>query len=163
MLLVSNNVNIDPGCKIAENVFIGHNTVIRENVTIGKGSVIGHNVVIEKDTVIGENTTIQSQCHITAYAKIGNNVFFGPMAMCINTWNIAKHRNFDAVSIGPTIEDNVRIGAGAVIMPNVHIGKECVIGANSTVCKDCEAYGKYIGSPAEWKGMVPQDEYIEEG
>lgn len=146
---IGEGIVIDEDVIIGNNVFIGHNTVIRNNVIIGDNTVIGHLVLIESDTSIGSNVTIQSQCHITKFAKIEDNVFFGPKAMCINTHRISHGRNYKPDLKGPTIGYGCRIGAGAVIMPGVVLGREVLIGANSTVTKDCESFSVYIGVPAK--------------
>ena len=93
---IGENVVIDEGCSVGDGVFIGHNSVIRSGVSIGANSIIGHLVMVERDTTIGQKTTIQSQCHITAHAKIGDFVFIGPKAMCINTRRISHGRGFEA-------------------------------------------------------------------
>lgn len=126
-------VVIDEGCEIGSNVFIGHNTVIRSNVKIGDGSVIGHMVMIESDTQIGKRVTIQSQCHITKFAKISDQVFMGPMAMCINTKNISHGRGYEAKLQGPRIGFGVRVGSGAILLPGVVVGRNAVIGAGALV------------------------------
>jgi acetyltransferase-like isoleucine patch superfamily enzyme len=149
---------IEEDCFIGDNVFIGHNVVIRDKVRIGDNSIIGHLVMIESEATIGNNVTIQSQCHITKYAYIGDKAFFGPKAMCINTHTISHGRNFKANLQGPQFGFGVRIGAGAVIMPGVSVGRECVIGANSTVTSNCQPFRIYIGSPAVYKGGVPEEE-----
>lgn len=46
------------------------------------------------------------------------------------------------------IEDNVRIGAGAVILNNVHIGKGAKIGANAVVVNDVPPGATAVGVPA---------------
>ena len=155
---IGENVVIDKNCTIGDNVFIGHNTVIRENVSIGSNSVLGHLVVIEADTIIGNFVTIQSQCHITKFATIEDNVFFGPKAMCINTYHISHGRKFKPELNGPIIRFGARVGSGSVIMPGVEIGRETEIGANSTVTRNCLPFCVYIGSPAKMKRSVPTAE-----
>lgn len=152
------NVVIDEGCHIGSNVFIGHNTVIRNGVTLNDNVTIGHLVVIESETEVGARTTIQSQCHITKYAYIGEDCFFGPKAMCINTNKISHGRKFEANLNGPYFSFGCRVGSGAVVMPGIALGREVEIGANSTVTKDCRDYGVYIGSPAKWVRDVPEGE-----
>lgn len=46
------------------------------------------------------------------------------------------------------IEDNVRIGAGAVLLNNPHIGKGAKIGANAVVVSDVPAGSTAVGVPA---------------
>ena len=45
------------------------------------------------------------------------------------------------------IEDNVRIGSGAVILP-VRIGKGSIIGAGAVVIKDVDPGSIMVGNPA---------------
>jgi len=155
---IGSGVVIDELVEIGDDVFIGHNTVIRNNVKIGNRSVVGHLVVIESDTIIGNYVTIQSQCHITKNAVIKDKVFFGPKAMCINTYHISHGRNFKPKLKGPVIGYGARIGSGSVIMPGVKIGRETEIGANATVTKDCDPFWVYIGSPAKKKREVSKEE-----
>jgi UDP-2-acetamido-3-amino-2,3-dideoxy-glucuronate N-acetyltransferase len=158
---IGEDVVIDENVIIGNNVFIGHNTVIRNNVKIGNDTVIGHLVVIESNTTIGNYVTIQSQCHITKFAEISDNVFFGPKAMCINTYHISHGRNFEPKMEGPKIGYGCRIGAGSVIMPGVVLGREVEIGANSTVTKDCDAFCVYMGSPAKKNRSIHTSEIYE--
>jgi UDP-2-acetamido-3-amino-2,3-dideoxy-glucuronate N-acetyltransferase len=160
---VGENVVIDEGCSIGDDVFVGHNSVIRSEVKIGAGSIIGHLVVIEKSTEIGQKTTIQSQCHITAHAKIGDFVFFGPKVMCINTRRISHGRGFDPQLEGPEIAHGARIGAGAIILPGRKIGNNAVIGAGSLIVRDVPARQIWFGSPASYHGEVPSDEIMVKG
>jgi acetyltransferase-like isoleucine patch superfamily enzyme len=102
-------------------------------VTIGNDSIIGHLVMIEADTQIGEHVTIQSQCHITKFAFIDDHVFFGPMAMCINTKQISHGRDFKPKLEGPRFGYGARIGAGAIILPGTRIGANASIGAGALV------------------------------
>lgn len=156
------NVVIDEDVKIGSNVFIGHNTVIRSGVIIGRNVVIGHGVVIEASTIIGERVTIQSQCHITKNARIGNDVFFGPMAMCINTRRISHGRKYKAQLEGPQIERASRIGAGSIIMPGCKIGENAVLGAGSilTSGKEIPAREVWFGYPAIHRGKVEEGEIL---
>lgn len=155
-------VVIDQECKIGSNVFIGHHTVIRSGVVIGRGSVIGHNVVIEADTVIGERVTIQSQCHITARAAIADDVFFGPMAMMINTRRISHGRDFSPTLEGPVVGKAARIGAGSVVMPGCRIGENAVLGAGSVLTsgKEVPAREVWFGYPAIHRGKVEEGEVL---
>lgn len=160
---VGENVVIDEGCSIGDDVFIGHGTVIRSEVKIGSGSIIGHLVMIEKNTEIGQKVTVQSQCHITAYAKIGDFVFFGPKAMMINTRRISHGRGFEAQLEGPEIAHGARIGSGSIILPGRKIGNNAVIGAGSLIVRDIPARQIWFGSPASYHGEVPADEIMIKG
>jgi acetyltransferase-like isoleucine patch superfamily enzyme len=160
---IGENVVIDEGCSINDDVFIGHGTVIRSEVKIGAGSVIGHLVMIEKNTEIGQKVTVQSQCHITAHAKIGDFVFFGPAAMMINTRRISHGRGFEPQLEGPEIAHGARIGAGSIILPGRKIGNNAVIGAGALIVRDVPARQIWFGSPASYHGEVPDDEIMVKG
>ena len=160
---VGENVVIDKDCSIGDGVFIGHNTVIRQGVKIGANSTIGHLVVIERDTVIGQKVTIQSQCHITAHAKIGDFVFIGPQAMCINTRRISHGRGFAPALEGPEIGHGARVGAGSITLPGRKIGENAVLGAAALVVRDIPPRQIWFGSPASYHGEVPADELMSKG
>jgi UDP-2-acetamido-3-amino-2,3-dideoxy-glucuronate N-acetyltransferase len=156
-------VVIDEDVVIGDDVFIGHNTVIRSNVTIGSGSIIGHLVMIESDTSIGNKVTIQSQCHITKNARISDQVFMGPMAMCINTRKISHGRGFKARLQGPKIGYGARIGSGAILMPGVQIGKNAVVGAGAVIDGKVGDREVYFSKQllAQLMGDVEQREVLE--
>ena len=155
-------VVIDENVTIGNDVFIGHNTVIRSNVSIGNGSVIGHLVMIESDTSIGNRVTIQSQCHITKYAAIADQVFMGPMAMCINTKNVSHGRGYKPKLQGPIIGYGARIGSGAILLPGVEIGPNAVIGAgaivNGKIPENKIYYSKQM--VAQLQGEIPPREIL---
>ena len=157
---IGHYVVIDKNCKIGDNTKICNGTVIRSNVVIGNNSIIGHNCVIESDTTIGAHVTIQSQCHITKYASIKDHCFFGPKAMCINTYHISHGRKFQPKLTGPVFESGCRIGAGAIIMPGIKLAQECEIGAGAVVTKDCKAFSTYMGIPAKYIRPVPDNERL---
>jgi serine O-acetyltransferase len=51
---------------------------------------------------------------------------------------------------GPTIGDDVFIGAGARILGSVVLGRDVVIGANAVVVRDVPAGKTAMGVPARW-------------
>jgi acetyltransferase-like isoleucine patch superfamily enzyme len=160
---VGENVVIDEGCSIGDGVFIGHNTVIRENVHIGAGSVIGHLVMIERDTRIGQRVTVQSQCHITAMARIDDGVFVGPMAMLINTRRISHGRGFAPELEGPAVGFAARLGAGSIVLPGRAVGENAVVGAGSLLVRDIPPRQIWYGAPASYHGEVPSTEIVVRG
>ena len=156
------NVIIDENCLVGDSVFIGHNTVIRSGVKIGNGSVIGHLVMIESDTIIGQKVTIQSQCHITKNATIEDRVFFGPMAMCINTKTISHGREFKPRIEGPHIKFGARIGSGSILLPGCVIGKNSTVGAGSVIRGEVPDQTIYYSKKtlAEFQGIVARREIL---
>jgi len=129
---------------------IGKRVKIMEPVNIygckiGDGSFIGPFVEIQKGVNIGENTRISSHTFICEGVTIGNGVFIAHGVMFVNDKFIDNNKMRKII-----IEDEVRIGSGAVILP-VKIGKGAVIGAGSIVTKDIPENAVVSGNPAEFK------------
>lgn len=144
------NVVLEKDVVIGKNCYIGSGTVIRNGVVIGDNSIVGHLCVIEEGTKIGSNSTIQSQCHITAFARICDNVFFGPCVCCINDTKMVKYHpeRGDFIPRGPVFMSGCSIGARSVILPGVAIGENAIIGAGSVVANDVPSGETWIGNKA---------------
>jgi len=52
--------------------------------------------------------------------------------------------------VGPTIENGVRIGAGAIILPKVRVGENALITTGAIVTKDAPAGQTAKGIPARF-------------
>ncbi len=62
---------------------------------------------------------------------------------------------------GPTIEDDVFIGAGARVSGKITVGKGSVIGSNSVVVDDVPPYSLVAGAPARIiRSNINRDEYV---
>ena len=59
--------------------------------------------------------------------------------------------------MGPTIEDNVSLGANSIIFPNVKIKYGTIVGAGAVVTKDTKEKDIIIGNPARFLKKVPDD------
>lgn len=101
-------IEIHPGAKIGNRLFIDHGM----GIVIGETAQIGDNCTIYHGVTLGGRGNKKGKRHPT----VGNNVLIG----C------------DAVVLGPIeIEDNVKIGAGALVL------------------NDCEKDNTYVGLPAK--------------
>jgi acetyltransferase-like isoleucine patch superfamily enzyme len=124
----------------------GHNTMIRAHTTIGRHVVIGTNTVIEGQVEIGDFVKIEANCFIPTHTMIGNRVFFGPSVVLTNDKYPLRQRDSYAPD-GPTIEDNVSLGAGAIVLPGVRVGTGSFVAAGAVVTKDVPARSLVRGNP----------------
>lgn len=95
---------------------------IPTKVQLGKGVRFPHGaraVVIHPSTVIGDRVVINHS--VTLGARHGG---------------------------APILEDDVRIGAGAVVLGRVTLGRGCKVGANAVVTHDVPAGATVVGIPA---------------
>ena len=89
---------------------------------------------------------ISSHCFLCSGVNIGKEVFIAHGVMFTN--DLFKSNHYKSWDLCETyIEDNVRIGSGAVILP-VRIGKGSIIGAGAVVTKDVEPGSIMVGNPA---------------
>ncbi len=132
----------------------GHNVLIREKTKIEENTLIGTNCIIDGNAIIGSNVRIQTGVYIPLFSTIGNNVFMGPFCKLTNDKYMMR-KKFDL--IGPTIEDNVSLGANSVIFPDVKIKYGSIIGAGAIVTKDTDENDIIIGNPARFLKKVPRD------
>ena len=135
-----------------------------ENATIGKDTKIWHPelvniykcrmgercniatfVEIGEDVEIGDNCQIQAFTFIPKGVKIGNNVFIGPNVTFTNDKYPPSGGKFWFETI---IEDNVKIGAGALLITGITVGEGSFIAAGAVVTKDVPPGVTVIGVPA---------------
>lgn len=145
--VISPHAVIYTGVKIGSGTLIGDGASIREDCEIGDECIISRMVTVNYNTKIGNKTKIMDNTHITGNMVIGNNVFISVLVSTTNDNNIGSKGYDESFVIGPTIEDNVLIGAGANILPGVKIGKNSIIAAGSVVTKDIEESSLIMGIP----------------
>ncbi|GAC10545.1 acyltransferase [Paraglaciecola chathamensis] len=135
------------GNKIGDNFQTGNKANIRENNEIGDNVSIGTLSVIEHHINIGSGTRIHSQVFIPEFSILGLNTWIGPNVVFTN----AKYPQSPDVKnnlVGPTLEENVKIGANSTLLPGIKIGRNSLVGAASLVTKDVEDNVVVAGHPA---------------
>ena len=138
------------GVEIGERFTTGHGALIREDTTIGDDVLVGSSVVIDGTCTVGSHVSMQTGCYVPAETRIGDRVFIGPAAVLTNDKHPIRQ---DADLRGPTIEDDVSIGANATILPEVRLGAGSFVAAGSVVTRDVPPATLAIGSPARHREL----------
>jgi acetyltransferase-like isoleucine patch superfamily enzyme len=128
--------------------------MIREKTSIGHNTIIGTNTVIDGNVIIGNEVSIQTGVYIPLYCRIGNNVFMGPFSKLTNDKYMLR-KEFDL--IGPTIEDEVSLGANSVIFPGITLKRGTIVGAGAVVTKNTMERDIVVGNPAKFLKKKPAD------
>ena len=148
------------GAEIADDVIVGDQTFVRERAVIGTGTVIGRGTAVDNDVTIGARVRVQTNCYLTAYSLIEDDVFVGPTVMMTNDDTMARH-GADYVLRGATLRRGCRIGGAAVTVPGVEVGEDAFVAAGSVITRDVPARAKVMGVPARVFGEVSDDELLE--
>jgi len=149
---------------LGNNVQMGHGAVVRERSIVGDGSIIGTHSVVEFESEIGSNVMLHSGVRTSERCKIGDRVWISPNVVMtggremlgsavrggtasVDQLRADEDRLIDG-KYSVLIEDDVRIGAGAIILSGVTVGAGSVIGAGAVVDRDVPAGMVVVGNPA---------------
>ena len=87
--------------------------------------------------------------HITGNMKIGNHVFISVLVSTTNDNTMGREEYNEDHVCGPTIKDNVTVGAAANILPGIIIGNNAIVGASALVTKNVPDNKVVMGIPAK--------------
>jgi UDP-2-acetamido-3-amino-2,3-dideoxy-glucuronate N-acetyltransferase len=135
------------GAALAAGVVIGDQAYVRERAAVGRESAVGRGSAVENDVVIGSRVKVQTDCYVTAFTEIEDEVFVAPRVTTAND-TTAGRRGRDEPLRAPRLRRRCRIGAAAVLLPDVEIGEEAFVAAGAVVTRDVPARTLVIGVPA---------------
>ena len=131
---------------------VGHFALVREYTEIGDQVLVGTQVVIEGHVRIGSYVKVESQAFIPTHTQIGSYVFIGPHVVMTNDRYPLRRRS-EYVAEGPTVEDNVSIGAGSIVLPGVRLGEGALIAAGAVVTQDVPPWSLVQGVPGRCRPL----------
>jgi len=135
---------------IGNDFSCGHHVLIREKTTIGNRVSVGTASIIEGETLIGNDVNLQSLVYIPTRTTIGNRVFIGPNTVLTNDRYPPSH---SGGLQGPSLSDDVAVGANATILPGVCIGKGALVAAGAVVTRNVPPHKLAIGVPAKIRDL----------
>ncbi len=124
----------------------GHNALVREETDIGDGVLVGTNAVVDGDSTVGSNVSLQTGVYIPRNSTLGDRVFVGPGAVFTNDPYPIRE---EVELVGPTLEDDVSIGANATVLPGITVGEGAFVAAGAVVTRDVPPGSLVVGAPGE--------------
>lgn len=145
------------GAAVGAGAVVGDQAYMRERAALGAGSVVGRGSSLENDAVVGAGVRIQSDCYVTAFCEIEDDVFLGPGVRTLNDPSAGRRASGEPLS-GPRLRRGCRIGGGATLLPGVEVGEDAFVGAGAVVTRDVPARTLVVGVPARAVRELGADE-----
>jgi acetyltransferase-like isoleucine patch superfamily enzyme len=133
---------------IGEFALIGDAAKIREQCRIGCRCTVGQNAVLVRNVVVGADSYIGNLVDLAGDTIIGQRVFIAAGAVTANTNGFGSGHDKEPLWTGVRIEDDSRIGVGAILLPGVVIGRRSTVAAGAVVTKDVPPDTVVMGIPA---------------
>ena len=150
--VVGPDATIRSGTRVYADVSIGrgfttgHDALVREHTTIGDNVLLGTKSVLDGSLSVGSGTRIQTGVYVPPKSTVGDRVFLGPNAVLTNDpYPLRTETPLE----GPTLEDDVSVGANATILPGVTVGHGAFVAAGAVVTEDVPPETLAVGVPAE--------------
>lgn len=138
------------GVEIGDSFSTGHNVLVRKDTSIGDNVLLGTNVVVDGACTIGSDLSCQTNVYIPRQTTIDDSVFLGPGAVLTNDpYPVRTEQEL----VGPTLEEDVSVGANATVLPGVTIGRGSFVAAGSIVTSDVPPETLAVGTPANHKPL----------
>jgi acetyltransferase-like isoleucine patch superfamily enzyme len=136
---------------IGDRLQTGHYALVREDTNIGDDVIVGTHTVLDGAVNVGDAVSMQTGVYVPRYTSIGNRVFLGPSSTLLNDM-FPVRQNYELR--GPTIRDDVSIGANATILPDVTVGERALVAEGSVVNRDVPPDTLDIGATAEMQPLT---------
>lgn len=133
---------------IGPRTLVGDGASIREQVRIGEACVVGRNTIIDFGVEMDDESRLIDLSNITGGTRLGRGAFIGPGVMMMNDSTFAREGYVEEVVHAPRIEDEVKVGGGAVLLPGVRLGHGSTVAAGAVVTHDVEPGAAVFGIPA---------------
>ncbi|MCU4801658.1 N-acetyltransferase [Halobacteria archaeon HArc-gm2] len=143
---------IYPDVVVGDGLQTGHHVVVREQTVVGDDVVLGTKTVLDGRCEIGDGASLQTGVYVPPYSDVGDRVFLGPNAVLTNDPYPLRQ---DCDLVGPTLGEDVSVGANATILPDVTVGDRSFVAAGSVVTEDVPPETLAIGVPAEHRPLPP--------
>ena len=148
------------GAAVGAGAVVGDQAHVRERAVIGEGTVVGRGTAVDNDVVIGARVRVQTNCYITAFSTIEEDVFVAPGVILTNDNTMTRHAASYPLR-GATLRRACRVGGGAVLCPGVEVGAEAFVAAGAVVIRDVPQRGVVMGVPARLVREVPEEDLME--
>ena len=136
--------------KIGDELTTGHGSIIREGSRVGDDATVGTGVVLDGDCRLGSQVSLQTRSYVPPESELGDRVFLGPY--CVLTNDPVPLRGETELD-GPTIEDDVSVGAQATVLPGLTIGSGAFVAAGAVVTSDVPPDTLAVGVPARHREL----------
>ena len=148
------------GAAIGNGAMVADQSHIRERSQIGEGSVVGRGTAVDNDVAIGARVRVQTNCYITAFSTIEDDVFVAPGVTLTNDDTMGRHGT-DHELRGATLRRACRVGGGVVLVPGTEVGEEAFVAAGAVVVRDVPARAVVMGVPARHVREVTDEDLLE--
>jgi acetyltransferase-like isoleucine patch superfamily enzyme len=146
------------GSTFGDGLRTGHHAIAREGIEAGARMQLGARSEHQGHGRVGDDVRTQSGVFVCGHVTLGHRVWLLPGVVLTND----PHPPSD-IEIGPTIEDDAVVCAGALILPQVRIGAGAVVGAGSVVTRDVASGRLVVGQPARDRGEASQIRHRSDG
>lgn len=128
----------------------GHDVLIRAGTTVGDDVTLGTKSVLDGEVTVGDEVSIQTGVYVPPETELGDRVFLGPNAVLTND---PYPLRADADLDGPTLADDVSVGANATILPGVSVSEGAFVAAGAVVVDDVPPETLAVGAPADHRPL----------